>query len=68
VGVLSSWYYFLLGFEYVVDCGYGCCEVFCCEVFYGVDVVVEASGSLLELSEPAFYPVPLAEVAYSQPP
>ena len=62
MGVLSSWYYLLLGFEYVVDGGYGCCEV-----FYGV-VVVEAPGSLLELSEPAFYPVPLAEVAYSRPP
>jgi len=47
----------------LLDRGYGCCEV-----FYGVDVVVEASGSLLELSEPAFYPVPLAEVAYSRPP
>ena len=55
-----------------MDGGYGCCEVFYVLDALGVDVVVEAPGSLLELSEPAFYPVPLAEglleVAYSQPP
>jgi len=52
----------------LLDCGYGCCGVFYVLDVPGVDVVVEASGSLLELSEPAFYPVPLAEVAYSRPP